>query len=192
MANCKYCHEAAGFLRRQHGECRESFLAARIQVVEAVSAAMRAPAVDLEALRTTLAEAAKRGRMDDQAVRKAVAEGWSSALMHTLLDQRKAVDVVHVSVEEERRAVEVAEALGLNFDAPSRYIDAVRRRIEHTGVRAALANTDDPSGLDAFQAMLAASVLESPVRAIVPVDVFTLAVDQALDGGCCRSRRKKR
>ncbi len=183
VANCKYCGEAAGLLRSRHGECHKAFRAARIQVVDAVYAAMRAPIADLEPLRTTLAEVATRGRMSDQAVKEAVAEGWSSVLKQTLLDQKKAVDIVEVSVEEERRAVQVAEAFGLALDAPNRYVDAVRRRIEHVGVRVALANTDDSSGLEAFQAMLAASILRSPTQAMVPVNVFTLAVEQALNDG---------
>jgi hypothetical protein len=55
MANCKYCGEAAGFLRYSHKDCDKKFNEGRSLIASQAMAALRGDG-DFERLRTKVAE----------------------------------------------------------------------------------------------------------------------------------------
>lgn len=85
MGVCAYCGKSAGFLRSSHRDCREAHDRAVSGIADRVAGAgLRASEAD--GLMTEIDAAAKRGRLDAAALRKAIVAGWERAVEHAFAD----------------------------------------------------------------------------------------------------------
>lgn len=84
MANCKFCGEPAGFLRKKHAECHEKYVAA-IELVKNAASGVATGVLENTNLTTALANA-KSSYVPVAHTRAALINGWESAVDHFLED----------------------------------------------------------------------------------------------------------
>jgi hypothetical protein len=85
MANCSYCGQPAGFLRRKHGKCEEAYQEGWTRMVALASDAAvgKAP---IENLKTQLQKIATSTFNPESNIHDALIQGWERAADHFLDD----------------------------------------------------------------------------------------------------------
>ena len=112
MADCKYCGDKAGFLRRRHKECESVHAAGWREMVSLAAAAAAAPDFSEAALQVSLAAIARRSWVEQDGINAAVAEGWREAVGSSLADGI-------LTQDEEARLHEFRDRLALGADGAS-------------------------------------------------------------------------
>ena len=176
MAKCRHCGEDAGFLRRAHGPCDRAHDEARAALVARVAEAALAPGLDADALRTELNDIAATGRVDDDDVRAALAEGWNEAAARGL-------DDASLSRDEEDRLHAFRAAFALTERETGRTLErlaaASRERLRRYAMLAA--GSGDAQTMGALEAELRDSPLSEGERRALLAGALTDAIDRALD-----------
>ena len=85
MANCKYCGEPAGFLRRKHPACEQAFQAGERQIATEMAAAASSGGT-IEGLPMRVASMALQAKVSEGRLRELVVAGWISAVDKFLED----------------------------------------------------------------------------------------------------------
>lgn len=106
MANCKYCGEAAGFLRYSHKDCDKKFNEGRSLIASQAMAALRGDG-DFERLRTKVAEVGRTNLVPPLEQQKMIASAWISAVDQFLEDGL-------LDAEEEKKLATYKEFFLLN------------------------------------------------------------------------------
>lgn len=112
MGQCRYCKQSAGFLRSQHGECRERHESGTREIVSLVSE-IGTPERDLNRLEAQIREIARGCFVDSYMLRDLVVSGWEKAVEVAFEDRV-------ISEEEERLLEELKRHFGLSDDAVDR------------------------------------------------------------------------
>ena len=86
MGACRYCGQNAGFLRKQHGECRDRHRAGIEEMVDLVAQSAGAATFNEAALRQTLNAIAARAHAGGDDVNAALATGWTRGISHAMAD----------------------------------------------------------------------------------------------------------
>ena len=87
MATCRYCGQNAGFLRKQHGQCRDLHATGIQEMTQlAAQAAGTPPVFNETALRSTLQAIADRARATENEISGAIAAGWTQGVQHAMQD----------------------------------------------------------------------------------------------------------
>lgn len=76
MGNCRYCGQNAGFLRRQHGQCRDLHATGVREMTQLAAQAAGSPSFSELALRQTLRAIAARAQATEDDISQAIAADW--------------------------------------------------------------------------------------------------------------------
>ena len=86
MGTCRYCNQSAGFLRKQHGPCRDLHTAGILEMTQLAAQAAGTSSFNETALRTTLQAIANRARATPDDISQAIASGFAQGVNHALQD----------------------------------------------------------------------------------------------------------
>ena len=86
MGICRYCGQNAGFLRKQHGQCRDLHTAGIQEMVHLAAQAAGSDSFNEQALRSTLQAIATRAQATDDDISQAIANGWAQGVKHAMQD----------------------------------------------------------------------------------------------------------
>ena len=86
MRTCKYCGQNAGFLRKQHGQCRELHEEGMQEMTQLAAQAAGSPGFSEIALRQTLGAIAGRVCAAEDDISRATAIGWIQGVQHAMSD----------------------------------------------------------------------------------------------------------
>lgn len=111
MGKCQFCGKDAGLLRSTHKECEQAHREGTARILEMVAEAAVARS-DLPTLQKTLDETAAACYIDDESLRRLLAEGWERAVSQALEDG--------VLSETEEHAL---VALQKHFSLPTEILD---------------------------------------------------------------------
>ena len=81
-----YCNQKAGFLRRQHGQCRDLHAAGIQEMTQLAAQAAGTASFNETALRSTLRAIAARARATEDDISQAIAAGWAQGVQHAMSD----------------------------------------------------------------------------------------------------------
>lgn len=108
MAQCPYCGKAAGFLRKFHKQCKETFVSGEKRIVSLVSE-VADRAGDLSQLESKIQNIAEHSYIDNTALQTLVAAGWGKVV-------EDAFDDGVVTRQEEDFLAEIANHFGLSSE----------------------------------------------------------------------------
>jgi len=108
MAQCPYCGKAAGFLRKFHKQCKETFVSGEQRIVSLVSE-VADRAGDLSQLESKIQHIAEHSYIDNTALQTLVAAGWGKVV-------EDAFDDGVVTRQEEDFLAEIANHFGLSSE----------------------------------------------------------------------------
>ena len=86
MGTCRYCNKSAGFLRKQHGQCRDLHTAGIQEMTQLAAQGAGTSSFNETALRTTLQSIATRARATEEDISQAIAAGFAQGVKHALQD----------------------------------------------------------------------------------------------------------
>ena len=86
VGTCRYCNQSAGFLRKQHGQCRDLHTAGIQEMTQLAAQAAGTSSFNEQALRQTLQAIATRARATDDDISQAIANGFAQGVKHALAD----------------------------------------------------------------------------------------------------------
>ena len=86
MGKCRYCGQNAGFLRKQHGQCRDLHATGVREMTQLAAQAAGSPGFSENALRQTLRAIAARAQATEDDVSQAIAAGWAQGVQHAMSD----------------------------------------------------------------------------------------------------------
>ena len=84
--NCRYCNQNAGFLRKQHGQCRDLHTAGIQEMTQLAAQAASTGGFSETALRNTLEAIATRARATETDISQAIAAGFAQGVNHAMQD----------------------------------------------------------------------------------------------------------
>ena len=86
MATCRYCGQNAGFLRKQHGPCRDLHATGIQEMTQLAAQAAGTTGFNEVALLSTLQAIADRARATPDEISGAIAAGWTQGVKHAMSD----------------------------------------------------------------------------------------------------------
>ena len=86
MGTCHYCQQPAGFLRRQHGQCRDLHTTGVQEMTQLAAQAAGTAGFNETALRNTLEAIATRARATETDISQAIAAGFAQGVKHAMQD----------------------------------------------------------------------------------------------------------
>ena len=86
MGACRYCNQNAGFLRKQHGQCRDLHTAGMNEMTQLAAQAAGTASFNETALRSTLQAIADLARATPEDISQAIADGWAQGVKHAMQD----------------------------------------------------------------------------------------------------------
>ena len=86
MGTCRYCNQSAGFLRKQHGQCRDLHTEGIQEMTQLAAQAAGTSSFNETALRSTLRAIADRARATSNEISGAIAAGWTQGVKHAMSD----------------------------------------------------------------------------------------------------------
>ena len=86
MGTCRYCNQSAGFLRKQHGQCRDLHTAGIQEMTQLAAQAAGTSSFNETALRSTLQAIATRARATPEDISQAIAAGFAQGVNHAMQD----------------------------------------------------------------------------------------------------------
>ena len=181
MGNCRYCGENAGFLRRQHGECRERHQTGMQEMIELAAQSAGTSNFNEAALRQTLGAIAGRARATEADVDKALAEGWARSVRHAMADGI-------LTRDEEARLRDFRDRLALEDNPEARAESetlgrAATDRLMLDARLAAIAANNGDSHLKDLEGALREAGLDQANRGRLLVRAWEAAVEGALEDG---------
>ena len=82
MGTCRYCNQNAGFLRKQHGQCRDLHAQGIREMTDVAPQAAGTAGFNETALRNTLQAIARGARATEDGVSQAISDGWARVVQH--------------------------------------------------------------------------------------------------------------
>jgi hypothetical protein len=79
MANCVFCGEPAGFLRKSHKDCKQLHEQGKSEILSLVDKA-GSQARDIKRLESSIEQVAKNSYIDEQTLNALVISGWERAV----------------------------------------------------------------------------------------------------------------
>ena len=86
MGTCRYCGQNAGFLRKQHGQCRDLHATGIQEMTQLAAQAAGTAGFNETALRQTLQAIAKRARTTEEDISQAIVTGFAQGVKHATAD----------------------------------------------------------------------------------------------------------
>ncbi len=176
MADCSYCGQKAGFLRRKHKECETAYRTGRRQMVSRVAQAAGAADFSEVKLREDLAAIARACYIAEAEIGQTIAEGWRQAIGESLADSL-------LTQEEEARLRAFRDQFALpqhpeSSRGAAQLERASRDRLVLDARLAALTTTDG----EAHLAELATTLDDSPLTTAQQRELLVQAWEAAVEG----------
>ena len=174
MGNCRHCGEKAGFLRKEHGGCKELHQSGWDEMVAVAMAEAESPAFSQSQLRLRMMDIAKGSFHDGNGINAAIAEGWRRSVKASLSDGI-------LTHDEESRLRDFREQFAIDEGASEslEVLDsAARDRVMLDARLSALATGDGQTHLDE----LAHSVRQLGLTAREEKTLLAQAWEAAVDG----------
>ena len=181
MADCRYCGEPAGFLRRKHGACHAAHGEGVAEMRSLVAEAAGTADFNKDALRERLAAIGAKCWASETDIDAAIAAGWTRAVGESLAD-----GVLTRAEETRLRGFrdQMAVAGGVRTAASEARLErASRERLQASARRAALGAGDEPDVLDQLTAMLDEARLAGREKRRLLTAAWEQAVDHTLEDG---------
>ena len=181
MGTCRYCNQSAGFLRKQHPQCRDLHAEGVREMVQLAAQAAGTAGFSEKALRNTLQAIASRAQATQDDVSQAIADGWAQGVSHALSDGT-------LTHEEEDSLRTFRERL-VTGDLPaiaqgSATLDrATRTRISAQGRRAALSTGDGGAAVQELDNALRRAMMSTTNRRQLLIRAWEEAVEGAIEDG---------
>ena len=181
MGICRYCNQNAGFLRKQHGQCRDLHSQGIREMTDIAAQAAGTTGFNETALRNTLQAIASRARATEDDVSQAIADGWVQGVSPALSDGT-------LTHEEEDSLRTFRERL-VTGDLPaiaqgSATLDrATRARITTQGRRAALSTGDGGAALQELDNAIRRAMMSTTNRRQLLIRAWEEAVEGAIEDG---------
>ena len=86
MGNCRHCGQNAGFLRKQHSQCRDLHATGVQEMTQLAAQAAGSPGFSEVALRQTLRAIAARAHATEDGISQVIADGWAQGVSHAMSD----------------------------------------------------------------------------------------------------------
>ena len=86
MGTCRYCNQNAGFLRKQHSQCRDLHAMSIQEMTQLSAQAAGTAGFNETALRSTLQAIATMARATEDEISSAIASGWAQGVKHAMQD----------------------------------------------------------------------------------------------------------
>ena len=86
MGNCIFCGNSAGFLRKQHKECKEKFESGENRIILLIESFV-SDDMSLGTLKENLREISKSHFLDENILKSALLKGWKSAAEKAFKDE---------------------------------------------------------------------------------------------------------
>ena len=83
---CRHCNQSAGFLRRQHGQCRDLHAQGIQEMTQIAAQATDTSSFNETTLRTTLQAIANRAKATETDISQAIADGFAQGVKHAMQD----------------------------------------------------------------------------------------------------------
>ena len=74
---CRHCGQKAGFLRKEHGQCRDLHATGIQEMTQLAAQAAGTAGFNETTLRSTLQAIATRARATEEDISQAIADGWA-------------------------------------------------------------------------------------------------------------------
>ncbi len=89
MGTCRYCNQSVGFLRKQHGQCRDLHAQGMREMTDQAAQAAGTASFNETALRSTLQAIAIRARATEDDISQAIADGWVQGVKNATQSGRR-------------------------------------------------------------------------------------------------------
>ena len=179
MGDCRYCAEKAGFLRKEHGECKEVHQSGWNEMVSVAMAEAESPTFSQSQVRLRMLEIAKRSFHDGEGINAAIAEGWRRSVKASLSDGI-------LTYEEESRLRDFREQFAIDEDISEGMEvleTAARDRVMLDARLAALATDDGQTHLDELADSVRQLGLTTAEEKVLLAQAWEAAVDGTLEDG---------
>ena len=180
MSNCRYCGHPAGWLRRQHRDCRSVYQDGRHRMITLVEQAAGQSNFSEAKLRNDLSAIAQSAYIPDDSIPAIIAAGWRRAIKASLAD-----GILTQDEEARLRAFRDQFARQLeqtddSKDAAAQLRRGVRKRLLEQARQAALDTADPSTSRQTLAAALAASELKPAQRRTLLAQAWKAAVESSL------------
>ena len=185
MGTCRYCNQSAGFLRKQHGQCRDLHAQGMQEMTDLATQAAGTASFNETALRQTLEAIALRARARARAteddISQAIADGWGQGVQHATHDGI-------LTQEEENNLRTFRERLVIGdlrgIVTGSAVLNrASAERISAQARRAALADGDGGAALQEVDNALRRALMSNTNRRQLLIRAWEEAVEGAIEDG---------
>ncbi len=176
MGACRYCGQNAGFLRKQHGACRDRHRAGIEEMVNLVAQSAGAATFSETALRQTLGAIAARAYAGDDDINAALATGWTRGISHAMADGI-------LTRDEETRLREFRDRMALDGNSQTAQGEATldRAATDRLTLDARLAALATAGG-DAHLRDLSAAIRQAGLSAAQSRQLLIRAWEAAVEG----------
>ena len=180
MATCRYCNQSAGFLRKQHGACRDLHATGIQEMTQLAAQAAGTSGFNETALRSTLQAIAARAQATEDDICQAIAAGWAQGVSHAMSDGI-------ITQEEETRLRHFRDQL-VSGELPSITTGsatlnrATTLRITTQARHAALSTRDGGAALQELDNTLRRTSMSSPDLRQILVRAWESAVEDTIEG----------
>ena len=106
MGICRHCGQKAGFLRKQHSQCRDLHITGVQEMTQLAAQAAGTAGLNETSLRSTLGVIAQRSHATGADIERALEEGWKRGVAHAMSD-----GIISRQEEEQLRAFRDSLAL---------------------------------------------------------------------------------
>ena len=181
MATCRYCNHPAGFLRKQHGQCRDLHDRGIQEMVQLAAQAAGTTGFNETALRGTLQVIVARARATEDEISQGIADGWAQGVQNAMQDGI-------LTHEEEDQLRDFRDRMAYQ-DLPSiitgsATLDrASADRITAQAQRAALATGDSGAALQELENTLRRARISNTHRRQLLIRAWETAVEGAIEDG---------
>ena len=181
MGTCLYCGNKAGFLRKQHPQCRDLHASGVQEMTLLAAQAASTTGFNEAALRSTLQAIATRARATEDDISQAIADGWAQGVKHALSD-----DIL--TREEETLLRDFRDRMA-DQDLPSvvtgsATLDrATAHRITGQASRAALRTGDGGTALQELDNALRRAMMSNTHRRQLLIRAWEEAIEGAIEDG---------
>ena len=181
MGTCRYCNQNAGFLRKQHGQCRDLHAQGMREMMDLAAQAAGTASFNETALRSTLQAIASRARATEDDVSQAIADGWVHGVKNATQDG--------ILTHEEEDSLRTFRERLVDGDLPnvatgSATLDrAARDRISAQARRAALAVGDSGAAIQELDNTLRRAMMSTTHRRQLLIRAWEEAVETTIEDG---------
>lgn len=185
MGICRYCNQSAGFLRKQHSDCRELHTQGIREMTDLATQAAGTAGFNETALRNTLQAVALqavalRARATEEDISQAISDGWDLGVQHVTQDGIFTQEEDRIRTFRERLVIGDLRGVVTGSAVLNR---ASAERISAQAGRAALAGGDGGAALQEVDNALRRAMMSTTHRRQLLIRAWEEAAEGAIEDG---------